>query len=130
MTKKVLFALWGGLFLVCAALGFWQASGWGLVLSVVFFLPPGALLHRARKEGDTYTVSLIRNLAALSLGMTLLCLVLNFVLAVRSEALGNALHAFLVVVSTPMIASGYWVVSLFLWACLLMTSLKLQRKIK
>ena len=49
-------------------------------------------------------------------------------LAVGSEALGNVLHYILVVVSSPMIASGHWALSLFLWACLLMVSLKQLRK--
>ena len=39
-----------------------------------------------------------------------------------------ALPLDLVVVSTPMVASGYWVLSLFLWACLLMVSLKKCQK--
>ena len=77
-----------------------------------------------------YSVLLIRNLSAISLGVTLVTLILNFVLAVSAEALGSFLHYVLVVVSTPMICSGYWVLSLFLWACLLMASLKKSRKQK
>ena len=55
--------------------------------------------------------------------LTALLLVVNFLTAVRSEALGNAVHAILVVVSSPMVCSGHWAMSLFLWACLLMASL-------
>lgn len=126
--KKILFTLWGGLFVLCAALGFRPPSGLSLGASVVFFLPPAALLYRAGKAGDRHTVLLIRNLAALSLGVTLVTLILNFVLAVGSETLGNILHGILVVVSAPMIASDYWVLSLFLWACLLMMSLQRQKQ--
>jgi hypothetical protein len=89
-------------------------------LSVLFFLPPVWLLYRADRE----TALLLRNLSLLSLGITLVTLILNFVLAVSSEFLGNVLHYILVIVSAPMICSGYWVLSLFLWACLLMVSLK------
>ena len=120
MNKKTLFVLWGVLFILCAALGFGTAAWWKTALSVLFFLPPFLLLYR----GDRATAQLIRNLSALSLGVTLVTLVLNFVLAVSAEALGNFLHGVLVVVSAPMICSGYWVLSLFLWACLLMASLK------
>ena len=125
MNKKVLFVLWGVLFILCAGLGFipepqgvWKAAM--TVLSVLFFLPPALLLWQA----DRNTAMLIRNLSLLSLGVTLVTLILNFVLAVSSEFLGNVLHYILVIVSAPMICSGYWVLSLFLWACLLMASLK------
>ena len=125
MNKKVLFVLWGVLFILCSGLGFvpepqgtWKAAM--TVLSVLFFLPPALLLWQA----DRNTAMLIRNLSLLSLGMTLVTLILNFVLAVSSEFLGNVLYYILVIVSAPMICSGYWVLSLFLWACLLMDSLK------
>lgn len=126
MNQKKWFVLWGILFAVCAALGFfpepagirrWLQTG----LSVLFFLPPGVLLYRSREKR---VLQLIRNLSALSLGLTLVTLVGNFVFALRSEALGTVLHYILVVVSSPMICSGYWVLSLFLWACLLMTAMK------
>ena len=129
MNKKVLFVLWGVLFILCAGLGFIPEPQGALkilmtALSVLFFLPPVmALCH-----GDRETAQLIRNLSALSLGVTMVTLILNFVLAVGSEALGNVLHYILVVVSSPMIASGHWALSLFLWACLLMVSLKQLRK--
>lgn len=125
MNKKFLFALWGGLFLLCAGLGFLpEVHGWMTVLSLLFFLPPALLLSTK----DRNTVLLVRNLSLLSLGVTLVTLILNFVLAVSSETLGNILHYVLTIVSAPMICSGYWVLSLFLWACLLMGSLKLLRK--
>ena len=125
MNKKTLFVLWGVFFLLCAGLGFIpepQGAGKMLMtaLSVLFFLPPAWLLWQADRE----TAQLIRNLSLLSLGVTVVTLILNFVLAVSSEFLGNVLHYILVIVSAPMICSGYWVLSLFLWACLLMVSLK------
>ena len=125
MNKKMLFVLWGVLFVLCAGLGFVPElqgflKGLMTALSILFFLPPAWLLYK----GDRETVLLIRNLSALSLGVTLVTLILNFVLAVSSEFLGTVLHYVLVVVSAPMICSGYWVLSLFLWACLLMASLK------
>ena len=121
MNKKLLFVLWGVLFAVTAALGFLpRQNGLTLAAALLFFLPPVLLLWKKERE----TTLLIRNLAALSLGLTLVTLILNFILAVSSETLGNALHSILTVVSAPMICSGYWVLSLFLWACLLMVSLK------
>ena len=129
MNKKTLFVLWGVLFAVCAGLGFIPEpqGAWKAVMTavaVLFFLPPAWLLYCADRE----TAMLIRNLSLLSLGVTLVTLILNFVLAVSSEFLGTMLHYILVIVSAPMICSGYWVLSLFLWACLLMASLKILKK--
>ncbi len=128
MKKTVLFALWGGLFVISAALGLADNTKAGLWVSILFFLPPSLLLYDAGKAGDKSAVLLIRNLAALSLGLTLVLLILNVVFAVKSQAVGNFLHGILGVVSTPMLASGYWALSLFLWACLLMVGRKLARK--
>ena len=129
MKQKTVYLLWGGLFILCAALGFIPEPQGALktvmtVFSVLFFLPPFLLLYRCGRD----VALLIRNLSALSLGVTLLTLILNFILAVSSDTLGNILHYILVVVSAPMICSGYWVLSLFLWASLLMVSLKKCRK--
>ena len=121
MNQKVLFALWGVLFILCAGLGFLpEATGWMTALSILFFLPPALLLCK----GDKNTVLLVRNLSLLSLGVTLVTLILNFVLAVSSETLGNILHSVLTIVSAPMICSGFWVLSLFLWACLLIAAIQ------
>ena len=133
MKKPYLYALWGCLFIICAGLGFIpEPAGTSRVLltllSMVFFVPPALLLYRAAKEGDKPALQLVRNLSALSLGLTLLTLVLNVLSAMRSELLGNILYYVLIIVSSPMICSGYWVLSLFLWACLLMVSLSQLKK--
>ena len=129
MKKTILYPLWGGMFILCAGLGFIPEPS-GLLstllttLSVLFFLPPALLLYAAGKQGTPDTAKLIRNLSLASLSLTLVLLVANFSLALRSEALGNFLHYTLTIVSAPMVASGHWALSLFLWACLLMASLK------
>lgn len=129
MKRNMLFALWGGLFVLCAGLGFLPAPAGALRavltgLSLLFFLPPALLLKQEGKE----TALLIRNLSILSLSLTVAALIANFVGAFGSEAVGNALHALLAVVSSPMLCSGYWALSLFLWACLLIVSRKMAKK--
>ena len=131
MKKKTLFALWGGLFILCAGLGFIPGpQGAVRVLltgtSLLFFVPPALLLHL---HGDRATVTLVRNLSLLSLVLTLITLVLNFLLALSSETAGMVLHYILVIVSSPMVCSGYWVLSLFLWACLLSISRNMLKKL-
>ena len=129
MNKKFLYALWAGLFILCACCGFIPRTEGVLpllftIVSLLFFLPAGLLLWDAGKQQDLHTLKLIRNLAALSLGLTLVLLVLNFLTAMQSEFLGQVLHYILVIVSSPMICSGRWAMSLFLWACLLTASVR------
>ena len=133
MKKQVLFGLWAGLFSLCAALGFIPdpqgAVRTVLTLAAVsVFVPPAVLLYRASKTGDRRTLALIRNLSAASLGCTVILLILNFLSVRSSEDLGNFLHGVLVVVSSPMVCSGSWGLSLFLWACLLMVSIQNLKK--
>ena len=133
MSRKDLYALWAVFFILCAGLGFIPEPGQVLSvfmtgMSVLFFVPPAVLVYRAAGAKDKDTLKLVRNLSALSLGVTVTALVLNLLGAVYSDVLGNILHYFLVVVSSPMIASGYWVLSLFLWACLLIAAEKQRKK--
>ena len=125
MKKSTLYALWGGMFSLCAGLGFIPEASGVLagsmtVLSVLSFVPPVLLLY----PGDEASRVVVRNLSAVSLGLTLGLLVLNFLCATQSEVLGKVLYAMLVIVSSPMVCSGHWAMSLFLWACLLMASLR------
>ena len=133
MKKNTLFALWGGLFILCAGLGFIPAptalqQNLMTLVSVCFFVPPAILLWLGRK--DRKLLHLIRNLSLLSLGLTLGLIILNIVCAMGSEALGGILNSILIVVSSPMICAGSWALSLFLWACLMVVSLSLLRKAK
>ena len=133
MSKKSLYSLWGVLFLLCSAMGFLQApddmvQAVMTCMSLVFFLPPALLLYHAGKKEDRTTLLVVRNLSLASLGLTLLVLVLNLLSAFWPEFLGAALHAVLVIISAPMMCSGYWALSLFLWSFVLMASLQLLHR--
>ncbi len=125
MKNRSLFIAWAFLFILCAIGGFIPVTKTAVRilltgLSLLFFLPPALILRRGSREER----QLVRTLSALSLALTLVLIIANFLTAFRSEALGNALHALLTVVGCPMITSGHWAMSLFLWACLLIASLK------
>lgn len=135
MRKTGLLAAWGGLFVICAGLGFLpepQGALRGLLiaLAVVFFLPGALLLWQGRRQKDDDAIRLVRNLSALSLGLTLALLVANVASVLAPETVGNLLHGALGVVSVPMFCGQVWVMSLFLWACLLICSLRLLPKRK
>ena len=127
MKSQFLYALWGALFILCAGLGFIpEPSGVLRVLltglSILFFLPPALLVWKGRREKDRMALSLVRNLSIASLSLSVLLIIANFLTVFRSELLGDILHGVLVVVSSPMICSGHWAMSLFFWACLLISS--------
>lgn len=131
-TKKYWIA-WGILYLTCTLWGFIPSPDgalyWLLLLtSLGFFIPPGLLLHHAIGKGDRNTVKIIRNLSVLSLTVTTVTIVLNFLSANSSDAAGTVLYWLLIIVSTPMVCSQIWVLSLFGWAVLLMSALLHPKK--
>ncbi len=129
MTNTFLSIYWGILYAICVALGFVDLPSWvGLVGSVVFFLPPAILLHRAVRAGNTALLRRVRNLSLLWLGVTVLMILLNIFSVALSEAAGTALYAMLIVLSAPMVCSGFWALPIFLWACLLIVSVQQLRK--
>ena len=135
MKKNGLFVLWGVLFVVCAGLGFVsQPAGalkWLMIaLGLVFFAPPVVLLSRAKATRDLPTAALVRNLSALSLGLTLVLLVANVLSLLGGEALGNVLNAILAIVSVPMFCGQIWVLTLFCWAFLMIAAQKLVKQMK
>lgn len=133
MKKSTLYMLWACLFIICAGLGFIPNPTGALrilltLISVGFFVPPALLVYRSSRNGDRHTVQLIRNLSALSLLLTLVLLILNFLSTLGSALLGRILYYVLVIISSPMVCCGYWALSLFLWACLLIVTLQQLRK--
>ena len=133
MNKNHVFALWGGLFAVCAAAGFINAQSTATqvlmtLLSIVFFVPGALLLQLSRTGGDLSIAVLVRNLSLASLILTTMLLIANFLSALAPELVGNILYGILVIVSAPMICCGNWALSMFLWACLLMASRKRMKR--
>lgn len=123
MKNRVLFPLWGGLYLLCVLLGFVNQLSPALIvlrdlLGLAFFIPGAVLLHRGVWGKETKSRKAVRLISGISLGLTLILLVLNFLSVLAPEGVGNLLHAILVVVSAPMFCLRYWVASLFLWGCL------------
>ena len=127
MKNRFLFALWGAMFILCAGLGFIPEPAGvlkGLLtgLAILFFLPPAMLVWKGRREKDRTPLLLVRNLSIASLSLSVVLIIANFLTAFRSKLMGDILHGVLVVVSSPMICSGHWAMSLFFWACLLIAS--------
>lgn len=132
MKTKTLFVLWGGLFVLCAALSFIPNPAGALQLllmltSFLFFVPPALLLHRSKEEGNRQLARLVRNLSAASLVLTAVLLVVTFLCVLAPVWVGNLLHIVLTVVSVPMICCGNWALSMFLWACLMICAMNILK---
>lgn len=126
--KTILQALWAGMFILCALLGFVPApegaNRWLLLgFSILFFLPPALLLWQGKVTRDRKLLKRMRNFSIISLAGTLVLLLANFLSILAPESVGNALYYMLIIISTPMVCCGYYFLSLFLWAMVLWCSL-------
>ena len=135
MKTKTLYALWGGMFALCAGLGFVPEPAGFLkflltVLALAFFIPPALLLHRAAKTRDRHIAALVRNLSAAWLAVTTVLLAANFLSLMGTTGLGDMLYVLLVIASAPMICGQSWVLILFGWACLLFTGGHILKMLK
>ena len=133
MKKQDLYITWGVLYALCVGLSCIPSptgvvAGLCVIAALGFFVPPALLLHWAIPRKRWQTVRQIRNISLLSLVLTLGVLVLNFLSVGAGDGVGQLLYGILILVSCPMICVQAWVVSLFLWACLLMTTLMCKKK--
>lgn len=132
-NTKLFWLLWAAAYAVCTVCSFFPVapgllSSLFLLLSLGFFVPPGFLIYDAVKNKKPKTLKIVRNLSLISLGLTLVLILLNFATVTASKAWGLAMYCLLALVSTPMICSQIWVLGLFGWACLLMVCLKFLKK--
>ena len=121
MSNMLLYTIWGVLYILTAGLGFIpEAEGFlaGLLIliSLAFFVPGFMLLYRGEKKT-------VRILSLISLGTTVLCLLLNVWSVGMSRDMGEFLYVLLGLVSAPMFCGRIWLIGLFGWSSLLMGSL-------
>ena len=124
MKEKVLYAVWSILFVICTGLGFIPepvgfSKGLLVILAVAFFVPGILLLYDGLRTKNRAAILRIRVIATLSLSLTLLFLVFVLLSVTGSAAVGLYLNVLLGIFSTPMFCGQHWILSLFLWACLL-----------
>lgn len=135
MKNSGLWALWGLLFISCARLGFLpEPEGWAkaafILMALLFFVPGFWLLGRGKTAKDRHLIQILRNLSLLSLGLTVALILANILSVFAPEAVGDALHVVLGIVSAPMFCGQSWVISLFLWASLAAASMMTLKELK
>lgn len=125
MERKILWAGWGGMFVLCGILGLVRpGAGWyGTAAGILCFVPGFLLAYR----GDRRTRHLVGLLSGWSLGLTAVLIVANLLSASAPRWVGDFLHVVLGIVSSPMLLCGSWALSLFLWACLMLWARKLLK---
>ncbi len=135
MKKIVLYSLWAVLYIICFALGCIPAPGQGqaaamTVMSVIFFIPGILLLVDSLRKQDKKLLVQLRWISGLSLGLTVVMLIANFMSVNASETTGTVLYYILNFVSVPMVCSRHFVLSLFLWACILVCTLPKRKSVR
>lgn len=142
LNKYILAAIWAGMYILCAVLGFLPpqegANRWLLViLGVLFFVPPGLLLYACWKEKNQKWLRVIRVTALTVLIATVVLLLINLMsitlLLVMPEnaalVVGDILYYLLNLGSVPMICSQYWGIGMTGWAVLLWTCIVAHKSI-
>ena len=125
--EAILYAVWACLYILCVGLGTVETvEGFGKVLFVltalIFFLPGILLLILSFQEKNRKILLRVRMIALCSLILTVIVFCANVMAVSASGEAGIVLNDLLNLVSAPMFCSQYWILSLFLWACLLSAS--------
>ena len=90
----------------------------------VFFLPGAWLLGMGIKNKRRKTVLRVRIIAICSLALTVIVFCANVIAVSADASVGRTLYDILNLVSAPMFCIQYWIISIFLWACLFSASFK------
>ena len=127
VKELILYAVWLCLYILCVGLGtVEEIAGIGkiafVLTALIFFVPGVLLLLLGKEEKNKKMILRVRIVAICSLSLTVAVFCANIIAVAGSSELGSFLHELLNLVSAPMFCSQYWILSLFLWACLLCAS--------
>ena len=127
------YCVWLCLYSLCVGLGtVEEVAGIGKVLFIftglIFFLPGIYLLHLGKQEKNKKMVLRVRIVAICSLALTMIVFCANVIAVSADASVGRNLYEMLNLVSAPMFCVQYWIISIFLWACLLSASFMKKEK--
>ena len=133
MKQIIAYCVWLCLYILCVGLGTVETvEGVGKVLFIltglIFFLPGVYLLWLGYVQKDKKILLGVRICAICSLSLTVIAFCANVIAVGADSAVGSTLNEVLNLVSAPMFCMQYWIVSIFLWACLLSASLQKPKK--
>lgn len=127
MKEKILYCIWLALFILCGGLGtITERNAFGsvilTVLSLAFFVPAAFLLYEGLTSGNQKILLRVRLVSLVSLILTLVLIVISTLTVFSDEAVGQLLNDLLIILSAPMFCCYWHGVSLFLWACVFVSS--------
>ena len=127
MKEKILYVFWLCFYILCVGLGTVSQRSAGLniaftVLSLLFFLPGILLLWEGVRTDNRKMLLRVRLVSGISLILTVSLIVLNILTVTAGAAVGKVLNDLLILVSAPMFCCYFRGLSLFLWACLFVSS--------
>ena len=143
LNKYILAAIWLGMFILCAVLGYLPAQEGGnkwllVIFALLFFLPPVLLLYLCWEKRDLKLAKLLRLISLIVVISTVVLLVINLLsitllLAMPQQtalALGDILYDILLFVSTPMSCGQFWGIGLIGWIVLLWSSIFMVKSLQ
>lgn len=127
MKEKILYVFWLCFYILCVGLGTVVQRSTGLhiaftLLSLIFFLPGILLLWEGIRTDDSKILFRVRIVSLTSLVLTVSLIVLNILTVTAGDAVGQIMHDLLILVSAPMFCCYWRGLSIFLWACLFVSS--------
>ncbi len=127
MKERILYCIWLGLYIACVGMGTVLQRSTGMdialmALALVFYVPAILLLHQGITTGSKKMLLRIRIVSLCSLLLTLAMFVLNILAVHASQEVGLVLNDMLHLFSAPMFCCYPRVLSLFLWACVFVSS--------
>jgi hypothetical protein len=127
LKEMILYGVWLCMYILCVGLGtVEEVEGIGkflfIAVSVIFFLPGAWILYMGIQEKNKKMLLRVRILAICSLTLTVIFFCANVIAVASSAEVGKTLNDMLNLVSAPMFCSQYWILSIFLWSCLLSAS--------
>ena len=129
MRRNLLYGIWAWMWILCALLGHITAPRGSqavalLLIGVSSFIPGILLLVNGVRTGHAKTVRTVRWISGLSLGLTAAAFIANILSVKGSDALGLVCHEILIFVSSPMMCVQVYPLSMFIWACLFVSTFR------
>lgn len=127
MKEKLLYAAWLCMYILCVGLGTITERN-AIVniamtaLALIFFLPGVLLVWDGLRTDNKKQLLRVRIISICSLALTMLMIILNIVFVTAGDTAGAVLNDLLMLASAPMFCCYWRFISLFLWACLLVSS--------
>lgn len=127
MKEKVFYMIWLCLYILCVGLGTVTERSLAMhiaftTLSLLFFVPGILLLLEGYRNNDRKVLLRVRLVSVISLVLTVSVIVLNILTVTAGDSVGQILNDVLILVSAPMFCCYWQGLSLFLWACLFISS--------